>query len=223
MSIGKAIVGGVIGGVIGAAAWAAVGYFTNRELGLLAWGVGGLVGLGVRLGARDNLGLVPGLAAAAIAVAAILAGKFVMIEVVFRQVESAAADAGKPMVVTMPTDDEMIASFADAIAEEKEAAGQTLPWPEGMSLDEAMEEPDYPPGLWKDAKVRWDALPPADRETRRVQAFEYYKAEWASMRSASRSEGFIDTFSLWDLIWFGLATMTAFSMGARDGNGGGDD
>jgi len=223
MSLGKVIVGGVIGGLIGAAAWAAVVFFTNREFGLVAWAVGGLVGAGVRLGAKGTLNIVTGVAAAIIAVASIAGGKFAVVEVLIRQVESDVAQADEPMVVTMPDDEGMIGSFADAIAEEKLAAGETLAWPEGMTLEDATDEADYPPALWKDAKIRWEGLPPTDREARRTQRFEFEQSEWASIRGRLRSDGFVQSFGLWDLLWVGFATMTAFSMGARESGGSDDD
>lgn len=41
------IAGGSIAGLMGAIIWATIIYFTDRELGLVAWGIGGLVGFGV--------------------------------------------------------------------------------------------------------------------------------------------------------------------------------
>ena len=57
MNMIGALVGGVVGGLIGAAAWAAVTYFSGWEIGLIAWGIGGLVGLGVHLGTRRRGGI----------------------------------------------------------------------------------------------------------------------------------------------------------------------
>ncbi|MGB6854942.1 MAG: hypothetical protein WBG49_20340 [Thermoanaerobaculia bacterium] len=38
------LVGGLAGGLIGAAAWMVVVYFTDYELGVIAWGIGVLAG-----------------------------------------------------------------------------------------------------------------------------------------------------------------------------------
>ncbi|NOZ39633.1 MAG: hypothetical protein GXP24_05340, partial [Planctomycetes bacterium] len=41
------IISGAIAGAVGAAIWAAVAYFANLEIGYIAWGIGGLVGVAV--------------------------------------------------------------------------------------------------------------------------------------------------------------------------------
>ena len=43
----KVIGAGILAGLIGAAIWAGVAYATHREVGLVAWGIGALVGAGV--------------------------------------------------------------------------------------------------------------------------------------------------------------------------------
>lgn len=72
-----ALIGGVVGGGIGAAIWAAIAYFAGVEVGWIAWAVGGLAGAGSSIGARGHAGTTTGGLAAAAAVLAILAGKFV--------------------------------------------------------------------------------------------------------------------------------------------------
>jgi hypothetical protein len=71
------VVGGLIGGSIGAAIWAAIAYFTQYEIGYVAWAVGGLAGAGCSVGARGYAGVTSGGFAAVIAVVAVLAGKFI--------------------------------------------------------------------------------------------------------------------------------------------------
>ena len=46
MNMGRGIIGGALGGLIGAVIWAGISYFTGYEIGWIAWGVGGMVGLG---------------------------------------------------------------------------------------------------------------------------------------------------------------------------------
>ena len=72
----KWIVAGFLGGAVGAAAWAAAAHFINAELGVIAWGIGFLVGGCVRLAARPAWGAGPGSVAVAISWLAILAGKY---------------------------------------------------------------------------------------------------------------------------------------------------
>jgi len=76
LSFPKWIVAGGIGGLIGAAIWAGISYATNYEVGWIAWGVGFLVGVGVRVSAGENEeGFAPGLTAAVVAIVAVLGGK----------------------------------------------------------------------------------------------------------------------------------------------------
>jgi len=68
------LIGGVIGGGVGAAIWAGVTYFTGWEVGLIAWAIGLLVGVGAKLLGRPSA---PGaVLAGVIALASVLLGKF---------------------------------------------------------------------------------------------------------------------------------------------------
>lgn len=69
-----AFVGATIGAILGAALWGAITYFTNYEVGIVAWAIGGLVGAGSAvLGGRGG-GM--GMVCALLAVAAICGGKY---------------------------------------------------------------------------------------------------------------------------------------------------
>ena len=76
------IVGGTIGGAIGAAIWAAIAAFTGYEIGWIAWGVGFLVGLGVRICSPESYGAAPGGTAAVISLLALAAGKMISLSIV---------------------------------------------------------------------------------------------------------------------------------------------
>jgi predicted Zn finger-like uncharacterized protein len=84
-------IGGVIGGLIGAALWAGVIYLTGYEVGYIAIGVGALTGIGVRIMAGEDDGWGPGLTALAIAILAVVAGKFFGVSLL---VDHYVADAG---------------------------------------------------------------------------------------------------------------------------------
>jgi hypothetical protein len=71
----SAILSAGIGGSIGAVIWGAIAYFAHAEVGYVAWGVGGLVGFCVRMGAGDMDEGIAGFIAAGGAVVSILAGK----------------------------------------------------------------------------------------------------------------------------------------------------
>lgn len=70
------VVGGLIGGAIGCGIWTAIAHFAQLEIGYVAWAVGGLAGAGCAMGAKGYAGATSGMLAAAIAVAAIVAGKY---------------------------------------------------------------------------------------------------------------------------------------------------
>jgi len=74
-NLGLGIIGGIAGGLIGAALWAAITYFTEYQIGLLAVGVGFLVGYGVR---KMGMGIdkVFGVAGGIIALISVLLGNF---------------------------------------------------------------------------------------------------------------------------------------------------
>ena len=51
MSFLKWLAAGFIGAAIGGAVWVGVGYFAEAEVGYIAWGIGLLAGIGVRVAA----------------------------------------------------------------------------------------------------------------------------------------------------------------------------
>jgi hypothetical protein len=74
-NLGLGIIGGSIGGFIGAVAWASITYLTEYQIGLLAIGVGFLVGYGVsKLG--KGIDKIFGLTGAIIALVSVVLGNF---------------------------------------------------------------------------------------------------------------------------------------------------
>ena len=79
VSIVFALMGGSVAAVIGAVAWIGIVIATGYELGILAWGIGGLVGFGVLLSSRDHIvGDLSGLLAAVIALLSITLPKLLL-------------------------------------------------------------------------------------------------------------------------------------------------
>lgn len=114
----------------------------------------------------------------------------------------------------MYTEQDMLSMYADDVALEWEEAGKRVAWPEGMTYEEAYDEADYPADVWAEGQARWEALSEAeqqaamaDAETTAIGALEMYKSE-------ARQEVFLQSFSLFDLLWIGLAVFTAFKLGA---------
>ncbi len=76
------ILGGVIGGAIGAGIWTAIAYNAHSEIGWIAWAVGGLSGVGTRIGSRGATNWVTAIYATAIAATAILLGRYFAISMI---------------------------------------------------------------------------------------------------------------------------------------------
>lgn len=162
------ILGGAVGGLLGAAIWAAVAFWGRYELGWIAWGIGGLVGMGVYLGGRRRGGITAGGTAVALAVAAVLLGKW----------GAACADVS----AWMHGDEQPIGTIADVLIAEREESGR----PQQMSREDPGDTDDngYPPGIWSEAQRRWETLTPQQQEELRElpmlanpQFFQVYLAD----------------------------------------------
>ncbi len=211
MGLSRWIVGGCVGGAIGILIWVAVGYFTQYEVGWIAWGIGFLVGVGVRYGAHlgdEEEGLAQGLLASVTAIGAIVTAKFLLFSILVGGVDS---EGLRELASMIRYDEEaMIASMADEIAEEMMDRGATIDWPPGMTYEEAFHQADYPPDLWQQAETRWNQLGAQEQQERKQQRIMFI----SMLRDAAASRpSFADFFSPWDLLWFGLATITAYRIG----------
>ena len=208
----KGVVAAVVAGVLGAAIWAAVSHFTGYELGIIAWGIGAAVGIGMLMGAGEQASGVTGGVAAVIAIAAVLGGKYATVHL---DLEEALAENGGGWTLT---EHSMLVRHADEVVSEWEDEGRTIKWPAGMTVEEAYEEADYPPEVWAEARSRWDRLSPGEQQA--ALAAEQARADEAvaMFKSDIREEGFLRSFTLFDILWIGLAVFTALKLGA----GGGD-
>jgi hypothetical protein len=116
----KWLLAGSIGGLVGAAIWAGISYATNYEVGWIAWGVGFLVGYCVGYASSDcEDGFAPGLTAGALAIGAVLLGKFAAAHFL-------AASIAGGLTIPPVVPDDMIASLADDIAKDRLAKGQSV-------------------------------------------------------------------------------------------------
>lgn len=213
MSFPKWLISGFAAAAVGGIAWILIGYFANAELGWIAWGIGLLAGIGVRFAAGDrDHGFAPGLAAVAVAAAVIAASKYTVIALLVHQSIAEQIALGTP---DFESDDYAIMVTADEIIEtDYNAVGKEVAWPEGMNWDEASQEADYPADIWATAKDRWTTLPAAEQRTRRDTWRRNYDEGLATFEAQLRSDAFADSFSPFDLLWFGLAMYTAFQAGS---------
>ena len=195
------VVGGSLGGFVGALIWAFIVYLTSREIGWIAWGVGFLVGLGVRITAGMNYGAFPGGVAAVIAIASIFFGKFLG---AYMMLDKVAAELGP-----LTNDDMHIADIADQLIEQIESNGGSVDLPPNAHTSETIRG-TYPPNIWANATKQWNETPDAEKQIKRKLQQEFLQ----NGRPLLLIGVFIASFGLFDLLWFGLAGMTAFKLGS---------
>ena len=204
------ILGGLVGGAAGIVIWVLVGYFAQYEVGWIAWAVGFLVGVGVRYGAYlgdHEEGMAQGILASVIAIGSIVTAKFLLFSIL---VGGTDTEGLREIVGEIRFDDEaMIATIADDLAQEMTDRGQTVNWPSGMTYDEASRRADYPVKLWRQAETLWNQLGPAEQQERKRQRLMFA----AALSEAASEPDFGEFFSPWDLLWFALATITAYKIG----------
>ena len=207
----KWVIGGTIGAAIGGAIWIAVGYYLEAEVGYIAWAIGLLAGIGVRVMADQDEGIMSGIAGIFSATMVILASKYVVVSMF---VNSALADGFSNDVDST----DIIVSFADTIAEEQEAAGKKLAWPPGMTYEEATEKDDYPKDIWAQAEKQFNEMSAEEKQQLVDQRQEAMRQFSEVMGDSIKEAAFKDSFAPFDFLWFGLAAMTAFrvSSGASD-------
>jgi hypothetical protein len=206
-----AILGGLAGGILGAAAWAALAYFANLEVGWIAWGIGLLVGLGVLIGNGRERSHAAGVVAVVLSVLSIVAGKYASVQIAFTGSRSpfnqtlSRIDSDTPFVVSY---------LADSVAEAYQSQGRAVDWP--GNPDDTRDEPsDYPPDVWSAAQARWDAMSPEGQAAYR-DALRQQTSEMASvMQQGIMMQAFKGTFGALDLVFLGLAIVTAWRIAAQ--------
>jgi hypothetical protein len=196
-----------VGGLIGASVWAGITYFTGYEIGWIAWGVGFVVGLAVRIGAGEANGVGPGVVAVIGAVAALLAGKYAAVHLLVGN-ELAAGSA-----VTISAEN-MQMGMAYEVVEEMEGQGKKLSWPPGQSVEIVEMPTHFPSEVWAEAQKRWNAFPPEEQAQQIAARQEMMAALTGELQGMIVDEGFKGSFSPIALLFFGLAIFTAFRLGS---------
>lgn len=105
--------------------------------------------------------------------------------------------------------------LADEIVEEFEQKGQTIRVAEHVRNGETASGPDrYPAEVWAETTRRWEALSAPERKE--------YERQYTSVMDIGQSivmpfiviAGAIASISLWDLLWFALAGVSAWKIGS---------
>lgn len=218
MNLMGAALGGALGAVLGGVVWVVVGYTTHYEVGFIAWGVGVAAGMGAAIGSKQEGGQAAGVIAAILAIASILVSKYIVIELLVEQDLSQAPRLTTADIPGPENREYWVVYVADRLIEDRQNSGQFVTWPAGVNPDEANKQSDYPPEIWKDAAARWDAMSSPARSEYRDQAAasiaENYRSAVQSFTAQAKSEGFFQSFSLFDLLWGFLAIASAFRLGA---------
>ncbi len=107
-----------------------------------------------------------------------------------------------------------LVTLADAVVEEFESDGRDVDWPPGMDVDSAWREAHYPADVWAEAQTRWDAMSETDREIYKVAVTQHLAEGMVFNEQEMLNWGFVQSFTLFDILWVGLAVVTAFKLGA---------
>jgi phosphate/sulfate permease len=206
----KGLAAGVAAGVGGAVVWALIAYFTGYEIGWIAWGIGAAVGAGVAWGSSGSPAM--GVAAVVISVLAILAGKFITVEIILaKELKAANQDMNQQIL----NDEYVISWLADeavAVYQEKQIP---VNWPEGINPEDATSQADYPADVWQAAAYKWNSMSAAEKEEYRENVRQQAEVNIAAYASDMRKEGFIGSFGIIDIVFFLLAILTAYKIGSK--------
>lgn len=207
MNIGG-IIGGTIAAIIGAVAWAAIAHYGKVEIGYLAWGIGLLVGLGVSAGSRSG-----GIGAAAIAVVltvlSLVGGKYAAVSLAVGEL-----DASLP---AFEMDDEAVKMrIASTSLMESGQDISKMKFRNGTDYETAESLDDFPEKIAEKARSEFDQMTPDEvNETKEKAEAEYHQIV-AAFESEIMQQGFLDSFSGFDIIFFLLGIFTAGKVALSD-------
>lgn len=208
------IAAGLVAGIVGAAIWAAIGYYANMEVGYVAWGIGGLVGVAVAAAGKN--GVPAGIVAVLITVASLCAGKYASVELALSQFGSAEETMNE--IRTNTTDDDFVTMLAVVVVRNQEAAGEKLEWPAGKSIDNINGKEDLPKGAWDHAAKAFGEMEEEPLKQFREAYFKSIEEEVNAGWDEAKQDSFVASFSMFDLIFFGLGVATAWGIANSDEN-----
>ena len=210
--------GAVIGGAIGAAIWAGIAVGTGYEIGWIAWGVGILAGLGAFLGAKRQGSPAVGGIAVLVAIVALLGGKYATVQLLIDKELGNEQQIIAEEIRRLDDPEVLMSYVADEVVQEYIQADRPVNWPAGVDPDFAYAAGDYPADVWTDAEARWSALSDTERAAYRADLEESIRVNITAglplYRADIAKQGFLNSFSPMDAIFFLLAIVTAFKLGA---------
>ena len=144
----KWLVSGFIGGLVGAIIWALIYHYANFELGIIAWGVGALAGVGVRATAGDSEGFAPGAIAVVTALLTLSIGK---VGGIYLDINSNLGSKTQS-----EERDSLIAIVASGVEIEYRHAGKAVETVGYSVFDPLNNEYGFPKHIWIEAEQRFD-------------------------------------------------------------------
>jgi len=198
--IGRAVGFAALAAVAGAVVWALLIVFAQREAGVVAWGIGGLIGFAiVKAGGHGQTLAVVG---AVLAVVSIAAGKQISFQMHFSEGVAAALSQTSEMYDETRSDAEAWAALGDSPSDdevEEFALARDFDVDDAAELRE--EHAPYLESFIKEQPTREEWV-----ESRR-ENIEAYMAENFTFMDYLRVE-----FSILDIVFAGLGLATAFGM-----------
>jgi phosphate/sulfate permease len=210
-----------VGALIGGAIWFTVTMITNYEIDWIAWGVGALAGLGMHLGTRGDRGTKFGVIAAGMSVAGILAAKVAIFCFMIYA------------VVTGDTDDKDLQRWyvTNELAEEiLDDRGVFDPAERDLQMDDVLDEAYARAEQMTDQEVRteWEryrrqqeeapVLEVAPEQGQIAEREEVAEQEDEAFEEAAGGLLVAFAFMMFghmDLLFVGLAVVSAFRIGSR--------
>jgi hypothetical protein len=150
----KAIIGGLVGAAIGAAVWAAIVHYGDYEIGIVAWGIGVLAGVGVRIGAGDRLSGLTGAIAVLIALLGVAGGKWGAASMYISQYDH----------TVLQSEEAALSALSYEVYYERLQAGDRVAYPAGIDPNFAFGREEVPQEIWQEAKDRFRDLPRSDQQ-----------------------------------------------------------
>lgn len=149
--------------------------------------------------------------AAVVAAVLVIAGSKYMVVSLLVDKAFEETDTSNELRVTAES---MIVGIADGVVGEFETAGKRLAWPPGMSVELAESQSDYPPDVWAEASKRWSELGADEQQRQTTEREALMQQLMGAFTDDIRGDAFKESFSPFDLLWFGLAAFTAFRLGS---------
>ena len=206
----RGIIAGIIAGIAGAFVWAIITAVTGFEIGWLAWGIGAAVGTAVTWGSKGSKS--SGVIAVVISILAILAGKYITMEMVLaKEMKVANQEIG----LLIESEEYLISWLADSIVSEYEQQNKHVSWPMGVDSEQASKKEDYPPEIWGLAELSWNNMNEDEKAEFKNAVKQQVNSNMKALETWAKKEGFIESFGAIDVIFFILAIATAYKIGAK--------